>query len=199
MTQKRRRGVELEQAIFKATLQLLKDKGFTNLNFSDVAKLAKTSKSVIYRRWHTPFSLVVAAIQDKIKAENQGRTDELVLTGNSLQQDLLQLFRRFIISMQTFMDFQIIQLLGEANMQQSTMVKRLIDEGNEIDLNAVNHVLKRAERRGEIIKANLTAEIKLLPFDWLRFQLLTDRPLTDQKLTLLVNDVLLPLYQSENK
>ncbi|MCI1632724.1 MAG: TetR/AcrR family transcriptional regulator [Liquorilactobacillus nagelii] len=199
MVQKRRRGADLEQAIYQAALQLLKNKGFSSLNFTDVADLAKTSKSVIYRRWQTPFSLAVAAIQDKIKTENQGRTDELTLTGHSLREDLLQLLHRFIISMQTFRDFQITELLGKAIQEQDATIQQLISEGNEIDLTALDHVLKRAKKRGEIIKADLPEEIRLLPFDWLRFQLFTNQPLNEHKLELLVDNVLLPIYQSNRR
>ncbi|MFT8401207.1 MAG: TetR/AcrR family transcriptional regulator [Lentilactobacillus diolivorans] len=199
MVQKRRRGADLEQAIYQATLQLLKNKGFVNLNFADVANLAKTSKSVIYRRWQTPLSLAVAAIQDKIKSENRGRTDELILTGHSLREDLLQLLHRFIISMQAFRDFRIAELLGEATQKQNTTIQQLISEGNAIDLNAFDHVLERAKKRGEIIKTDLPEEIKLLPFDWLRFHLFTNQSLTEHKLELLIDDVLLPIYQSESK
>jgi AcrR family transcriptional regulator len=199
MVQKRRRGADLEQAIYQAALQLLKNKGFSSLNFTDVADLAKTSKSVIYRRWQTPFSLAVAATQDKIKTENQGRTDELTLTGHSLREDLLQLLHRFIISMQTFRDFQITELLGKAIQEQDATIQQLISEGNEIDLTALDHVLKRAKKRGEIIKADLPEEIRLLPFDWLRFQLFTNQPLNEHKLELLVDNVLLPIYQSNRR
>lgn len=199
MVQKRRRGADLEQAIYEAALQLLKNKGLSSLNFTDVADLARTSKSVIYRRWQTPFSLAVAAIQDKIKAENNGRTDELTLTGHSLREDLLQLLHRFIISMQTFRDFQITELLGKAIQEQDTTIQQLISKGNAIDLLALDHVLNRAKKRGEIIKKDLPEEIRLLPFDWLRFQLFTNQPLNEHKLELLVDDVLLPIYQSNRK
>ncbi|MDH5105248.1 TetR/AcrR family transcriptional regulator [Lentilactobacillus diolivorans] len=199
MVQKRRRGADLEQAIYQATLQLLKSKGFLNLNFADVADLAKTSKSVIYRRWQTPFSLAITAIQDKIKTENHGRTDELTLTGHSLREDLLQLLHRFIISMQAFRDFRIAELLGEATQKQNTTIQQLISEGNAIDLNALDHVIERAKKRGEIIKTNLPEEIKLLPFDWLRFHLFTNQPLTEHKLELLIDDVLLPTYHYESR
>lgn len=199
MVQKRRRGAELEQAIYQAALQLLKTKGFLNFNFADVADLAKTSKSVIYRRWQTPFSLAIAAIQDKITTENHGRTDDFTLTGHSLREDLLQLLQRFIISMQTFKDFRITELLGEATKEENTTIQQLMSEGNAIDLNALDNILTRAKKRGEIIKTDLPEEIALLPFDWLRFQLFTNQPLTERKLELLVDDVLLPIYQSKSR
>lgn len=149
MVQKRRRGAELEQAIYQAALQLLKTKGFLSFNFADVADLANTSKSVIYRRWQTPFSLAIAAIQDKITSENHGRTDDFTLTGHSLREDLLQLLQRFIISMQTFKDFRITELLGEATKEENTTIQQLMSDGNAIDLNALDHILTRAKKEAK--------------------------------------------------
>lgn len=50
MVNKRRRGTELETAIYQATLEALEKEGFLKLNFGHVSELAGTSKSVLYRR-----------------------------------------------------------------------------------------------------------------------------------------------------
>ncbi|MCP9313012.1 TetR/AcrR family transcriptional regulator [Liquorilactobacillus satsumensis] len=196
MTQKRRRGEELEQAIYQAALELLKTKGVANLSFSEVAALAQTSKSVIYRRWDSPFSLAISAIQAKIIAENNGRTDELILTGKSLRADLLQLLQRFIVSMQTFKDSNIVELLGAANQKQNSTVKKLINEGNAIDVKAIDHVLERAKKRGEVTTVAFPVEVKLLPFNWLRYHLFINEHFTARQLTILIDNILLPVYQA---
>ncbi|MDN5951451.1 MAG: TetR/AcrR family transcriptional regulator, partial [Loigolactobacillus coryniformis] len=102
MGKTRRRGVVLEAAIYQAVREIIDQDGIEAVTFQKVAAAAGTSKPVIYRRWDTPFELAIAAIQDKIRQDNQGRTDELVLTGTNLREDLLQVLQRFLISVNTF-------------------------------------------------------------------------------------------------
>lgn len=87
MTKQRRRGKELEKDIYIATRGIIDETGFRTLTFERVAKKAATSKPVIYRRWKTPFELALAALQDKIRRDNHGKVDEIVLTGQSLRED----------------------------------------------------------------------------------------------------------------
>ncbi|SEC84036.1 TetR/AcrR family transcriptional regulator [Streptomyces melanosporofaciens] len=60
----RRRGTELTQAIYEATLRELADTSFEELSFESVASAAGTGKSVLYRRWNTTAELVLAALKD---------------------------------------------------------------------------------------------------------------------------------------
>ena len=98
MTKTRRRGAELEAAIYQATRDILSQDGLTQLTFANVAELAGTSKPVIYRRWNSPLELALMAIQDKIKLDNHGQLDQLQLTGNNLSEDLFQTFKRLTVS-----------------------------------------------------------------------------------------------------
>ncbi|MCF7523562.1 TetR/AcrR family transcriptional regulator [Levilactobacillus brevis] len=58
----RRRGDELESAIYQVTYQLLTTNNGTALTFSQVAKAAHTSRTVLYRYWESPFDLVLATL-----------------------------------------------------------------------------------------------------------------------------------------
>jgi AcrR family transcriptional regulator len=57
----RPRSKQSEEAILKATTQLLSSEGYFGLTVSKVAARARASKSTIYRRWPTKEHLVIAA------------------------------------------------------------------------------------------------------------------------------------------
>lgn len=194
MVNTRRRGAELEKAIYKSTLEILKTKGFVNLNFGNVSQLANTSKSVLYRRWDNAFELAFSAIKYKIKIDNNGQMDETLWTGNSLEEDFVQLLNRFIISINTFDVYSAGEIFLEASQQQRTALQNILDEGINIDIKSIDQILKRAKERGEIKSVILEKQIKLLPFDWIRYQILIRGSLTNKEITVLIKDVLLPIY-----
>ncbi len=194
MTQTRRRGAALEAAIYLATREILAEDGLAGLTFPKVADRANTSKPVIYRRWDSPFALAIAALQDKIKRENNGRTDEIKLTGRTLAEDLTQVLKRFTVSMKTFDESYLGSLMGGLNKEQGAAIQRMIAEGNAIDINAIDRVVKRAQDRDELGAGTLPDQVKLLPFDLLRYHLFVNQEFSDAELASVIDDVLLPAY-----
>ncbi|VDG18997.1 TetR/AcrR family transcriptional regulator [Lactiplantibacillus mudanjiangensis] len=195
MTKTRRRGVELEKAIFQATREILATEGLAGLTFPKVAAAAGTSKPVIYRRWKSPFELSLAAVQDQIKAENNGRTDEVVFTGDSLREDLMQVMKRFVISMNTFGQSYVTTFFSVLNQEQGTVISKIVEESSTIDIHAIDRVLERAQTRGEITTTAFSNDLKLLPFEWLRYHVFTRETIGDDKVKLLVDDILVPAYR----
>jgi AcrR family transcriptional regulator len=59
---RRRRGQELERAIFDATLSELAEHGLEALTMEGVATAARTGKASLYRRWATKEELVLEAV-----------------------------------------------------------------------------------------------------------------------------------------
>lgn len=62
----RRRGKELEQAIFEAALDQLTSGGFARLTMEGVASAARTGKAALYRRWASKVDLVVDALDSTL-------------------------------------------------------------------------------------------------------------------------------------
>jgi len=87
----RRRGAELTQAIYRATLEELAATSFEELSFEKIAPRAGTGKSVLYRRWSTTAELVLAALKD----EDAGLGRPLVPDTGTLRGDLLVLLTTF--------------------------------------------------------------------------------------------------------
>ncbi|MDN6968384.1 TetR/AcrR family transcriptional regulator [Oenococcus sp. UCMA 17063] len=193
MTKQRRRGKELEKDIYIATRDIINGAGFRALTFEQVAKKAATSKSVIYRRWKTPFELAIAALQDKIHRDNHGKVDEIVLTGQSLREDLFQVLHRFLISVDVIGKSFIREILAGPDSYNVSLAK-IISGNSKVDIYAINRVLQRAFDRGEKVRKDLPDELKLLPFDWLRYRVFVQESIDEQALELLVNDIILPIY-----
>ena len=87
----RRRGVELTQAIYRATLEELAATSFEELSFEKIAPKAGTGKSVLYRRWSTTAELVLAALKD----EDAGLGRIAAPDTGTLRGDLLFLLTKF--------------------------------------------------------------------------------------------------------
>ena len=59
----RRRGAELERAIYDATLAELDEVGYGRLTIEGVAARARTGKAALYRRWSSRQALVLDALR----------------------------------------------------------------------------------------------------------------------------------------
>ncbi|MEU4744544.1 helix-turn-helix domain-containing protein, partial [Actinosynnema sp. NPDC023658] len=55
--QPRRRGEELNAAIYRATLEELAEVGYAKLTMERVAERARTGKAALYRRWSSRMEL----------------------------------------------------------------------------------------------------------------------------------------------
>lgn len=62
MTPERRRGEALVRAIHEAVLAELAETGLGGLSMEGIARRAATAKTVLYRRWSTPFELLIDAL-----------------------------------------------------------------------------------------------------------------------------------------
>ncbi|MFT8884175.1 MAG: TetR/AcrR family transcriptional regulator [Liquorilactobacillus hordei] len=190
----RRRGAELESAIYEVVRKIVDKEGVEGLTFQKVAELAGTSKSVIYRRWETPLELAISAFQARIKLENNGSVDKLILTGKNLQDDLFQLMDRFLISIDALGEPFLRSILVEIGTQPNATVLQLMERNSEIDLRAINRILDRARARGEQVKADISNDVKLLPFEWLRYKMFLRKNISTDMIETLINEILLPVY-----
>lgn len=62
MTPERRRGEALVRAIHEAALAEVAETGLGGLTMEGIARRAATAKTVLYRRWPTPFELLIDAL-----------------------------------------------------------------------------------------------------------------------------------------
>lgn len=83
---RRRRGAELEQAIYAATLSQLAEHGLAALTMEGVAAAARTGKASLYRRWSTKEDLVLDAVGGTMP-----QADQADRSCGSLRGDLLSM------------------------------------------------------------------------------------------------------------
>lgn len=88
MAETRRRGAELENAILDAAWEQLVEGGVAGLTMDAVARRARTSKHVLYRRWESTGDLLRAAVRHY--GENR---DEFIPDTGTLRGDLIALLK----------------------------------------------------------------------------------------------------------
>jgi AcrR family transcriptional regulator len=181
----RRRGSALEDALLDAAWAELQAVGYARLTMEAVAQRAGTSRPVLARRWPTRPQLVIAAL----RRHRPMLSGEIPDTGN-LRDDVLAVLRRvearfaevgpdtfYGLAADYFADPGIIP-----DFQAQTFTT-----GNAV----MAAILKRAAERGEVA-GEIPARIATLPIVLLRHQLLLG-PDDEQDVTGIVDQVFLPL------
>ena len=182
----RRRGAALEDAILDAAWAELTELGYAGMTLESVAKRAETSRPVLARRWPTRMKLATAAmgryfVLNPITVPDLGSVrDELHLVlrylSDRVQPNLIQLA------------FDMSRDLADAG-SNLTEVRRELTNGEPL-----RTILKRGVDRGEIDPNRLTPRIAALPTDLARNEILmTRKPLSDEVICEILEDVFLPL------
>ncbi|QRY63317.1 TetR/AcrR family transcriptional regulator [Gordonia sp. PDNC005] len=184
----RRRGAELEAALLDAAWEQLTERGYAGFTFEAVAERAGTSRPVLYRRWSSRTELLQATIRHHGAAEDVSAPD----TG-SLRGDLLAALRR---SNQRRSNFLVLlsASLGEYYDESGSTpsdVRDLLLGGQRL---GIDEILERAVARGDINEARLTPLVRAVPFNLYRHEvLMTLKPVPDETLEAIVDEVFLPL------
>ena len=184
----RRRGQELENALLDAAWEELATAGFVGLSMESVAARARTGVAVLYRRWPNKDELVLAAIDHYRRAHPVAIPDTGTLRG-----DLLELLGGFSDGRSTFTTVMTAAFAGlqrDSGMTPAQVRARFVD-----DRPVRSHeVYRRAQERGEIDLDRTPAAVLSMPFDLMRHDLLmTLRPVPDERITSIVDDLFLPL------
>lgn len=183
----RRRGAELERAIFQAVTEELVGVGYAALTFEGVAARARTSRPVLYRRWSTRAELVMAALAGTLPAS----TD--VPDFGNVRSDVLAVLRWARDRFDQVGRDVILGLTAE-----TASGGELSALGQDVLFGAMRRavmtpVLERATERGEIDPARLSPRVLALPLDLVRHDLLTFGVVDDDTLIEIVDCVFLPL------
>ncbi len=185
---RRRRGAELENALLDAAWQELIEHGYDALTYERVAARAATSRAVEYRRWATKPELVRAVIA------HGGRTEviETIDTG-TLRGDLIALLREANRSRARFITLLTTHLAGYFKETGTGFgdVREVFIGQRESRSEAI---FQRAIARGEVDPERATPRVRSLAFDLFRGELLmTQRPLPDEAIQEIVDQIVLPL------
>jgi AcrR family transcriptional regulator len=190
----RRRGAELEAAILEAAWSELTAVGYAALTMEGVATRAKTSRAVLYRRWPSRPELVIAARRHQTTLAS---SDAVPDTG-TLRGDVLAILQHISASVGEIagaLSFMIADYFSETGLPASVLRERVI-AGQP---GAMQIVLDRAARRGEIDPARLVPRIVSLPVDLVRHELvMRQAPVPEASLIEIVDQVFLPLIVNDS-
>ena len=191
----RRRGGVLIESIYDATVKLIKEVGYANLTFRQIAQTAKTSRTVLYRRWATNFELIREIMEYKaLKALNGELIDKIEDTG-SLRSDLLSLLMLYQ-SIYTEVGPEIMNAFLFEMSQKNEKVAKIKISAIEKNILTMRKVLEYAKSRGDKIK-EISDSTLTLPFDLIRVENIMHKDTVDMdRLELLVDEILLPVFKA---
>lgn len=175
-----------EDAILRATLEVLAECGYDGLRLDTVAARAKASKATLYRHWPGKADLVVAAI----KCYKQ---DDLGTDTGSLRGDILAVLRGMCDMMTgptgQIMAGVIIAMQRDAELA-STVRSTMLEDKQDV----IRQMLDRAIARGEL-PAGTDPEIfpEIAPAVLFTRIFVQGRPTDEAYLTRLTDNILIPL------
>jgi AcrR family transcriptional regulator len=182
----RRYGAELEDALLAAAEQELNAVGYNGLTMKGVAARAKTSRSVLNRRWHTRLELVLAVLRRRGLI-----TTEPPNTGH-LRTDVLALMNWFVSQVAVIGKDVILGMLSDTASGSEPSFD-LQSDIHESIANWMSAIMEQAGTRGEA-RSEIPSIVLTLPIDLLRSELLIRRdPVTQDFLERVVDEIFLPL------
>jgi AcrR family transcriptional regulator len=172
-------------AIHAAVMEELATVGYAGLSIERIAERARTGKASIYRRWPTRLDLVLDAIDNVMP-----RLDDVPDTGN-VRDDLLAVLRRIAGVMGSREGIAARACVDGTDDELASAVReRLLPPRKAMMLS----ILQRAADRGEINPDAVTQRLAEVGPMLLHGELLQrGAPITDDAVTEIVDEVLLPL------
>lgn len=141
---------ERAQELYTAVLELLRESGYESLTMEGVASRTRCGKSTLYRQWGSKPELVVAALHGTRKPLFSG-----IDTG-TLSGDLHEAAR--VVDATSGKDTALMHALSHAALQNPDLLCALHSTLITPAIAAIDEMVERAVRRGEIAADNPAAE-----------------------------------------
>jgi AcrR family transcriptional regulator len=184
----RRRGTALEDAILDAAWAELVEHGYADMTLDSVAKRAGTSRPVLHRRWPSRTKLATAALARYLSL-NPIEVPDL----GSVRAEMSLLLRRLSDRARPDLFRMLFDMSGDlanANSNLANVRAEIADD------RLIRTILDRGIERGEVDPDRLTSRIVALPTDLARHEvLMTLKPLSDEVIQEIVEDVFMPLVR----
>lgn len=188
-TRQRRRGAELEVAILDAAWDELVDVGYGRLTMDTIARRARTSEPVLYRRWPNKDALVFASIEHRRAANPIASAD----TG-SLRDDLVADLAAAAEARAGFYAITMAAAFAGLSIAGATSPGEVRDRllGAQ-PAGRARPVFQRAAARGEIDLARVPEAVLEMPFDLVRLDLLSTLAAPSaERIRAIVDDCFMP-------
>mgnify|MGYP000977372549 CR=1 FL=1 len=190
----RKRGNVLLESIYDATVKVIKEVGYANLTFQQIAKTAKTSRTVIYRRWSTKFDLIREIKEYKKSIVLDGELFDKIQKTESLREDLLQMITLY---QKVYMEVghEIMSAFLFELSQNNDKIAEIKIIAKEKNIMIMKKLLEFARERGDKIK-KVSNETLLLPFDLIRIEnVMWKSEIDESRLASLVDEILIPVFR----
>lgn len=145
----RRRGKELEHALYEATLAELAAVGYGRLTMEGIAARARTGKAALYRRWSTKHALVHAALHYALPPLPEPRADR------SARENLLTVFSAHCDVLAGKTAFPSLAIMGQL-IHEPELRAIFADAVVAPRLRIIESILQAGVASGEIDAAALT-------------------------------------------
>lgn len=145
----RRRGKELEHALYDAALAELADVGYAGLTMEKIAARARTGKAALYRRWSSKRDLVQAALQYSLPPMSEPRSDR------SARENLLAVFTAHCDVLAGNTAFPSLSIMAQL-LHEPELRAVFADAVVAPRMRIIETILHTAERNGEIRSEALT-------------------------------------------
>ncbi|QBO37471.1 TetR/AcrR family transcriptional regulator [Periweissella cryptocerci] len=186
----RRSGEALTRAIYTAALDILNTAGFEKVTFANVARQAETARTVLYKRWDSPFAMLFDAVQ-YFSHDGSDDAPAVDFTGHTLRENLISIVNHFHVS-NPFMRALLFEL-----GRNSPEVQKIFEDMRQQELFYMERVLSQAQLTGEI-KHTVTDYVKLMPFNLVLYQaIISQTDLTPGFGIELVDSVVLPAIMAQ--
>lgn len=183
----RRRGDELNRAIYRAALEELAEVGYQRLTMERIAERARTSKASLYRRWPGRLELMLDAVLHVFP-----NADDLPDTGG-LRGDLLAALRGMAEALNSPIGSAARAMLGDLEIDRATVQQhkeRFVERRNQLFL----EIIRRAVARGEARPGAVNPRVASVGPAVMRDHFFTQGvPISDDVVVEIVDQVLVPL------
>jgi AcrR family transcriptional regulator len=185
MIRSRRRGEELEHALYAATLAELVAVGYDGLTMEGIAARARTGKAALYRRWPGRRELVLAALRHGLPPLPEPRPD------CSARDNLLAVLAAHCDVLAGTTAFPGLIIMGQL-IHEPELRAMFAEDLLAPRLQTIDTILRAGERSGEINPGTITPlTARIGPALVLQHVLLTGAPPTRRQLARIV-DTLIP-------
>lgn len=165
-----------------------------NLTFQQIANRAKTSRTVLYRRWPTAFELIKEINEYRSKLALNGDLIDKIQDTGSLIGDLLQfltLYQMIYDEIGSEIMNAFLLEIGQNNKKIDAIKLLAIEK----DILIMKKLLNFAKGRGEKIK-EVSDDTLILPFDLIRMEnIFHENEVDERNLIRLVDEILLPVFK----
>lgn len=188
----RRRGAALEDAILDAAWDELIEQGYGKMTLESVAQRAGTSRPVLHRRWPSRTKLATAALTRHLTLN-----PIVVPDLGSVRAELGLLLRGLSSRARPDLIRLVFDMTGDLADEKSNLAEVRAEFASD---RLIRAILDRGIKRGEVDPDRLTPRVVALPTDLARHEMLmTLRPLSDDAIREIVDEIFMPLVQMKRE